>query len=123
MASTRFITRIFAASSSTRSWASSRCTRPHQVSPKIVSTTAAVMPMALPVFENAAFFSSSVAEQRAPFSPIDLYIPSNPFHSLANTVIPAVVLFSIIVAIRLIRRMRHSDPIERRQALWIASAV
>jgi len=32
-------------------------------------------------------------------------------------------LFGIIVAIRLIRRMRHSDPVERRQALWIASAV
>mgnify|MGYP001555754221 FL=1 len=61
-----------------------------------------VMPMALPVFENAAFFSSSVAEQRAPFSPIDLYIPSNPFHSLANTVIPAVVLFSSAVGIALI---------------------
>lgn len=32
-------------------------------------------------------------------------------------------LFGIYVAIRLIRRMRHGDPNERRQGLWIAVAV
>ena len=26
-----------------------------------------------------------------------LYIPSNPFHSLANNIVPAVVLFSVLV--------------------------
>ncbi len=31
--------------------------------------------------------------------------------------------FGIFVAIRLIRRMRHGDPVERRQVLWIAAAV
>lgn len=31
--------------------------------------------------------------------------------------------FGIFVAVRLIRRMRHGDPNERRQALWIAVAV
>lgn len=31
--------------------------------------------------------------------------------------------FGIFVAVRLIRRMRHGDPIERRQVLWIAVAV
>lgn len=31
--------------------------------------------------------------------------------------------FGIFVAVRLIRRMRHGDPVERRQVLWIASAV
>ncbi len=31
--------------------------------------------------------------------------------------------FAIYVAVRLIRRMRHGDPTERRQVLWIAVAV
>ena len=34
-----------------------------------------------------------------------------------------IFFFGIYVAIRLIRRMRHGDPNERRQALWIAVAV
>ncbi len=31
--------------------------------------------------------------------------------------------FGIFVVVRLIRRMRHGDPVERRQVLWIAAAV
>ena len=70
------------------------------------------MPMALPAFENAAFFSSSVTEPHAPFNPIDLYIPSNPFHSLANTIIPAVVLFSSAVGIALINMREKATLLE-----------
>ena len=33
---------------------------------------------------------------RPPFNFVDLYIPSNPFNSLANNVVPAVVLFSVV---------------------------
>ena len=36
------------------------------------------------------------------FNPVDLYIPSNPFHSMANTIIPAVVIFSAAVGIALL---------------------
>ena len=60
------------------------------------------MPMAFPVFENAAFFSAHAKEIAAHFNPIDLYIPSNPFRSMANTVIPAVVIFSSAVGVALI---------------------
>mgnify|MGYP001813698553 FL=1 len=70
------------------------------------------MTMALPAFENAAFFSSAVDNTRAPFDPIDLYIPSNPFHSLANTIIPAVVLFSSAVGIALINMPKKATLIE-----------
>ncbi|MDH3903476.1 MAG: dicarboxylate/amino acid:cation symporter, partial [Xanthomonadales bacterium] len=61
-----------------------------------------VMPMSFPVFENASFYSSQASEAATQFNPIDLYIPKNPFHSMANTVIPAVVIFSSAVGVALI---------------------
>lgn len=58
---------------------------------------AAVVGIALsfPNWESAAFFSTSLAAPDKSFDFIGLYIPTNPFSSLANTVIPAIVLFSI----------------------------
>jgi len=61
-----------------------------------------VMPMSFPVFENASFYSSPAGEAATQFNPVDLYIPKNPFHSMANTVIPAVVIFSSAVGVALI---------------------
>jgi Na+/H+-dicarboxylate symporter len=54
-----------------------------------------VMPLAFPDLRSASFFSTSLVEQPAKIDLMGLYIPANPFHSLANSVIPAVVLFSI----------------------------
>ena len=51
-----------------------------------------------------------MVEPRPPFNFIDLYIPSNPFHSLANNVVPAVVLFSVLLGVALIG-------VERKQVL------
>ena len=70
------------------------------------------MPMAFPVFENAAFFSAHAKEIAAPFNPIDLYIPSNPFRSMANTIIPAVVIFSSAVGVALIGMPRKGALLE-----------
>ena len=52
--------------------------------------------------KSASFFSSSLVERRPAFNFVDLYIPANPFNSLANNVVPAVVLFSIILGIALV---------------------
>jgi len=71
-----------------------------------------VMPMSFPVFESAAFFSAHSKEVVAPFNPIDLYIPSNPFRSMANTVIPAVVIFSSAVGVALIGMPKKNVLIE-----------
>ena len=49
-------------------------------------------------------------ERRPPFDFVALYIPANPFHSLANNVVPAVVLFSVLVGVALIG-------VERKQVL------
>ena len=61
-----------------------------------------LIPLAFPHIETAVFFSTSLVERRPPFDFVDLYIPSNPFHSLANNIVPAVVLFSVIVGVALI---------------------
>jgi Na+/H+-dicarboxylate symporter len=58
--------------------------------------------VAFPHMTNASFFSNALTESPEPFDFINLYIPSNPFHSLANNIVPAVVLFSIITGIALI---------------------
>jgi Na+/H+-dicarboxylate symporter len=60
------------------------------------------MPAAFPVMESASFFSNALVEPKQPFSIADLYFTSNPFHSLSNAVIPAVVLFSSMIGIGLI---------------------
>jgi Na+/H+-dicarboxylate symporter/ABC-type amino acid transport substrate-binding protein len=61
-----------------------------------------LFPLVFPPAETASFFSTALIEQPAAFNFVDLYIPSNPFHSLANNVVPAVVLFSIVVGLALI---------------------
>ena len=61
-----------------------------------------LIPLAFPDIETATFFSSALVERRPGFNFVDLYIPSNPFNSLANNIVPAVVLFSVIVGIALI---------------------
>jgi len=75
-----------------------------------------VMPMAFPEFVSAAFFSAQAKEVATQFNPIDLYIPSNPFRSLANTVIPAVVIFSSAVGVALIGMPRKDALIESLSA-------
>ena len=62
----------------------------------------AVFPLMFPPRESASFFSTSLTQEREPFNFLALYIPSNPFNSLANNVVPAVVLFSIILGSALI---------------------
>ena len=63
---------------------------------------AALFPLAFPMVESARFFSTTVVEPAAAFDFINLYIPSNPFFSLANNIVPAVVLFSVLLGVALI---------------------
>ena len=61
-----------------------------------------LFPLTFPSVETASFFSTTLIESREPFDLVALYIPSNPFNSLANNVVPAVVLFSVVLGIALI---------------------
>jgi Na+/H+-dicarboxylate symporter len=62
----------------------------------------AAMPLAFPAFRDASFYTNSVTEPRHAFAFADLFFTSNPFHALANTIVPAVVLFSCAIGIALI---------------------
>ena len=55
-----------------------------------------------PDWTTASLFSTSLLEQAKPFDPLTLYVPSNPFYSMANAVVPAVVVFSILLGLALI---------------------
>jgi Na+/H+-dicarboxylate symporter/ABC-type amino acid transport substrate-binding protein len=84
-------------------------------------TFALLIPLTFPPIESASFFSSSLLAPRAGFDFINLYVPSNPFHALANNIVPAVVLFSIVLGIALVgveHRERLLDVLEvTRQAI------
>ncbi len=60
-----------------------------------------LMPLVFPSLESASFFSTTLVETPPPVDFVALYIPSNPFHSLANSIVPAVVLFSGLLGIAL----------------------
>ena len=68
----------------------------------IVYSIILLMPLSFPAIKSASFFSQSVIEVGEQVNFLDLFIPSNLFQSLANNIVPAVVLFSIVVGIALI---------------------
>ena len=63
---------------------------------------ALLVSVTFPHVQTASFFSTALLEHRQDFDLVDLYIPSNPFYSLANNVVPAVVLFSIVLGVAVI---------------------
>ncbi len=74
----------------------------------------AAMPAAFPGIQSASFFSNALVEPGQPFSIPDVYFTANPFNSLANAAVPAVVLFSSMVGIALIgvdQRERLLEPL------------
>ncbi|MCZ6824299.1 MAG: cation:dicarboxylase symporter family transporter [Gemmatimonadetes bacterium] len=76
----------------------------------------ALTPFAFPAWESASFFSSALVEERKTIDFLNLFIPSNPFHSLAESVVPAVVVFSACLGLALIG-------VERKDAIVRALGV
>jgi Na+/H+-dicarboxylate symporter len=68
----------------------------------IVMAVVLAFPIAFPNWESASFFSRALIEAPEPIDFLGLYIPSNPFSSLANAVVPAIVVFSVAIGIALI---------------------
>jgi proton glutamate symport protein len=59
-------------------------------------------PLAFPDWPAASFFSTSLVQESEPIDFLEIYIPANPFASLATGVIPAIVVFSVAIGIGLI---------------------
>src|SRR6185503_15462914 len=73
---------------------------------------ALLMPLAFPQIQTASFFSTTLVEDRPGVDLVSLYVPSNPFNSLANSVVPAVVLFSIVLGAALMGAPRKERLLE-----------
>lgn len=56
-------------------------------------------PLSYPDWEAANYFSSSLISSPSTVDFASLYITSNPFDALSNTVVPAIVTFSIIMGV------------------------
>ena len=68
----------------------------------IILVTLTTLPLGYPDWEAASFFSASLLQEPVAFDPLALYLTANPFNALANTIVPASVLFCIAVGIALI---------------------
>ena len=61
-----------------------------------------MMPLAYPNWEASSYFSTTLLEPTPKLDLVRLFIPANPFHSLANGVVPATVVFSLAMGAALI---------------------
>jgi Na+/H+-dicarboxylate symporter/ABC-type amino acid transport substrate-binding protein len=81
-----------------------------------------VTPLAFPAIQTASFFSTTLVEDRPAVDLVSLYVPSNPFNSLANSVVPAVVVFSVVVGAALMDAPRKERLLESLAVLEDALA-
>jgi Na+/H+-dicarboxylate symporter/ABC-type amino acid transport substrate-binding protein len=75
----------------------------------------AIVPLSYPPFDTGSFFSSSLVEAQEPPDFMGLYVPSNPFRSLSQNLVPGVVLFSILLGFALAsldRKQLVLDPMD-----------
>ena len=71
-----------------------------------------LFPLALPSGKGGAFFSFAGLEPERAIDWLDLYIPANPFRSLANNVVPAVVVFAVLAGVGLMALPRKRTLLE-----------
>jgi len=79
-----------------------------------------LMPLGFPDWEKSSFFSASALEQPEPVSFIELYVPNNPFASMADGIVPAVVVFSVMLGIALMSVPGKSGLVRGLRALSTA---
>ena len=68
----------------------------------IAIVTVLLIPLAFPKLASASFFSTSLIEPPNKFDFLELFIPANPFDSLADNEVPAVVVFCMLMGISMI---------------------
>ncbi len=90
----------------------------------VVVTLAAIvlLPLGLPDRESASFFSSSTLESPAEIDFLELFIPSNPFFSMANNIVPAVVIFCVAAGAAIMTLKNKNPVLEQLDFLMSAMA-
>jgi Na+/H+-dicarboxylate symporter len=92
------------------------------VSITLTLTVIVLLPWCLPERETASFFSTSLLQEAGRIDFLNLFIPTNPFHSLANNVVPAVVLFCIAVGIAIMTLEKKDGILEQLDLVTSALA-
>ncbi len=67
----------------------------------VTLTVVVSSPVAFPNWPAASFFSAALVQEREAFDFVGVYIPANPFRSLSDGVVPAVVVFSVAFGLAL----------------------
>lgn len=75
----------------------------------VVFTLMSLMPLTFPHWQSSSFFSPGLFGNDAKVDYIQLFIPANPFNSLANNIVPAVTLFSILCGLMLMHIPRKKE--------------
>ncbi|MDD1752940.1 MAG: cation:dicarboxylase symporter family transporter, partial [Methanotrichaceae archaeon] len=75
------------------------------------------MQFAFPNMPNTSFFSISQISTPTPLDLIELFIPSNPFHSLSEGLMPAIVLFCLLFGFALIGDERNKHFVDELKGL------
>ncbi|MGR8946518.1 MAG: cation:dicarboxylate symporter family transporter [Gammaproteobacteria bacterium] len=81
-----------------------------------------VTPLAFPEFESAAFYSDALIAEPHRYSFAELYFTSNIFESLANNIVPPVVLFSCLVGIG-VMQLEDKDKLLVPLRVWNTAVV
>ena len=81
-----------------------------------------IMTLAFPVWDTGSFFSSHFTDEPPAPDWLELFIPSNPFRSLADNAIPAVVVFCIGLGIALMSLPHKNKLLEPLEVLADALA-
>jgi len=68
-----------------------------------VMVTLLLIPLAYPTWATSGFFSASMVTEVPKLDFVAMYIPSNIFAALSSTIVPAVVLFSLLMGIAVIK--------------------
>ena len=55
--------------------------------------------LAFPQWPSASFFSTSQIEEPRSIDFLQLYIPANPYYAMANAIVPAIVVFSVLIGL------------------------
>ena len=78
----------------------------------LILLTVCLIPLGFPDWQQGSFYQPSLLETGESFDLVELFIPSNPFEAFAQTQIPAIVLFSLMLGIALIRIPKRKELIK-----------
>jgi len=74
-------------------------------------------PLSFPDWDAATFFSPTLTEAPAQLDLVQLFVPANPFQALSESVVPAVVIFSVAIGLGLMSMERKGPVLETLSVL------